>query len=73
MLRKQCNAFVPHVPFLFLFRQVTSIIIQAVHDAADATKCSQKEKKCICKVRMSPFQNKKVRHCDSFVTDLKNL
>ncbi|RMC11364.1 hypothetical protein DUI87_11483 [Hirundo rustica rustica] len=30
-------------------RQVTSIIIQAVHDAADATKCSQKEKKCICK------------------------
>ncbi|KAF2981227.1 hypothetical protein EK904_014578, partial [Melospiza melodia maxima] len=32
---------------------VTSIIIQAVHDAADATKCSQKEKKCICKVPLS--------------------
>ncbi|KAF4791218.1 Actin-binding LIM protein 1 [Turdus rufiventris] len=32
--------------------EVTSIIIQAVHDAADATKCSQKEKKCICKAKV---------------------
>ncbi|OXB82338.1 UNVERIFIED_CONTAM: hypothetical protein H355_009263, partial [Colinus virginianus] len=33
--------------------QVTSIIIPAVHDAAGATKCSQKEKKCTCKVPLS--------------------
>ncbi|KAJ7410272.1 Actin-binding LIM protein 1 [Willisornis vidua] len=32
--------------------EVTSIIIQAVHDAAGATKCSQKEKKCICKAKV---------------------
>ncbi|KAK2530645.1 Ablim1 [Columba guinea] len=35
--------------------QVTSIIIRAVHDAAGATKCSQKEKKCICKHSSSEF------------------
>ncbi|KAJ7403458.1 hypothetical protein BTVI_76558 [Pitangus sulphuratus] len=36
--------------FCDLCKQVTSIIIQAVHDAAGATKCSQKEKKCTCKI-----------------------
>ncbi|KAJ6669046.1 hypothetical protein lerEdw1_007855 [Lerista edwardsae] len=35
---------------LFFCRQVTSITTRAVHDAANATRCSQKEKKCTCKV-----------------------
>lgn len=56
-----------------LFRQVTSIIIPAVHDAAGATKCSQKEKKCICKVRMSLQQNYKIRLCNLSVLDLTGL
>ncbi|POI36042.1 hypothetical protein CIB84_000205, partial [Bambusicola thoracicus] len=50
--------------------QVTSIIIPAVHDAAGATKCSQKEKKCICKVRMSLQQNWKIRLSSLSVIDL---
>lgn len=35
--------------FCFL-RQEISTTIPAVHDAADVIKCSQKERKCICKV-----------------------
>lgn len=40
-----------NVPYLFSYRQVTNITTPAVHDAADATRCSQKERKCIFKVR----------------------
>lgn len=41
--------------FAFLnicYRQGTNIITPAVQDAADVIKCSQKEKKCICKVSL---------------------
>lgn len=38
-------------------RQVTSITIPAAHDAADATRCSQKGRKCICKVRRTEEQS----------------
>lgn len=42
---------------VFVFcRQATSIIIPAAHDAADAIRCSQKGKKCICKVRRTEEQ-----------------
>lgn len=42
-----------NVSYLFSCRRVTNITTRVVHDAADATRCSQKERKCIFKVRWS--------------------
>lgn len=42
-----------NICYLFSYRRVTNITTRVVHDAADATRCSQKERKCICKVRWS--------------------
>lgn len=36
---------------------MTNTITPAAHDAADATRCSQKEKKCIFKVRWTGEQS----------------
>lgn len=46
-----------NVPYLFSCRQVTNITTPAVHDAAGATRCSQKERKCIFKVRWTREPN----------------
>lgn len=42
-----------NISHLFSCRRVTSITTRAVHDAASAPRCSQKERKCIFKVRWS--------------------